>query len=67
MSYDLNEGHVTLEVVPFPQGWAPRTGAIVYDLPETYPQEQPDAYLPEQMRYKGSKPLIMLRSGPDGG
>lgn len=66
VSYDLNEGHVALEMIPFPRGWAPRTGAIVYDLPDTYPQEQPDAYLPQQMRYNGSKPLIMLRSGPDG-
>ena len=63
---DLDEQFVALEMWPFPPGWEPRTGAIVYVLPDTYPQEQPTAYLPDEMRYNGSRPSIMLRAGPDG-
>lgn len=63
---DLDQAFVALEMWPFPPGWQPRTGAIVYDLPDTYPQEQPIAYLPDEMRYNGTRPMIMLRAGPDG-
>ena len=63
---DPDQAFVALEMWPFPPGWQPRTGAIVYDLPDTYPQEQPIAYLPDEMRYNGTRPMIMLRAGPDG-
>ena len=66
ISYDLDDGWVVLEGFPFPPGWEPRTGFIRYELPNQYPGGQPKAYLPENMRYQGSQPLIMLRSGPDG-
>ena len=67
VTWDLeDEGIVALEQWLFPPGWQPRTSAIVYDLPDTYPQEQPDAYIPEEMQYNGSRPLIMLRAGSDG-
>jgi hypothetical protein len=66
VAHDLDQQFVALEMVPFPAGWHPDTGAIVYDLPDTYPQEQPDAYLPDNMRFEGERPLIMLRAGPPG-
>lgn len=66
ISYDLDEGWVLLEGIPFPSGWEPRTGLIRYELPDPYPGSQPKAYLPENMRYQGSRPTIMLGSGPDG-
>lgn len=66
ITYDLDQGFVALEMWPFPRGWQPRTGAIVYDLPDTYPQGQPDAYIPDEMRFEGDRPRIMLRAGPPG-
>ena len=64
--YDLDQGFVALEMFPFPPGWQPRTGAIVYNLPDSYPQRQPDAYLPEEMEYRSRRPMIMLDFGPEG-
>lgn len=64
ITWDLDEGWIELHGIPYPRGWQPRTGAIRFELPDTYPVGQPDAYLPEDMQYKGSRPMIMLRRGP---
>lgn len=64
--YDLTEGWIELHGIPFPRGWQPRNGALRLELPATYPGGQPKAFLPEDMRYQGSRPMIMLRSGPPG-
>ncbi|QLG61945.1 hypothetical protein [Halorarum salinum] len=63
---DLNEGWVELHGITFPSGWRPRTGALRFELQDPYPGSQPKAFIPENMRYKGGRPHIMLRSGPPG-
>lgn len=62
IQYDLNRGIVKLEHIPFPAGWKPRTGSILYDIPDNYRQEQPRAFMPARMSYRGTKPMIMLMS-----
>lgn len=64
--WDLDAGWIELHDLPFPPGWQPPTGAIRFELPETYPGGQPKAFLPEDMRYEGERPMIMLTSGPSG-
>jgi ubiquitin-protein ligase len=67
VQYDLDKKNfVALEMLPFPSGWNPDRGAIVFQLPDNYPLRQPDAYVPDHMTYEGQQPMIMLDSGPDG-
>lgn len=66
LTWDLNEGWIEMHGLTFPPGWNPRIGALRFELPDTYPGNQPNAYLPAKMRYRGRRPHIMLRSGPPG-
>lgn len=66
LEYDLDKGEVKLHGFEFPEGWTPSEGTIWFDLPETYPKSQPKVYIPERMRFKGGRPMTMLRQGPSG-
>ena len=66
ISYDLNQGIVALEAWLFPAGWNPDTGVVLFDLPNNYPQSQPDVYIPSDMRFKGRRPMIMLLADKPG-
>lgn len=57
---------IILREFPFPPGWNRRTATVMYRLPPTYAQEQPDAYLEEDLRYHGERPMIMLRGDLPG-
>jgi hypothetical protein len=63
---DLDEGRVELQQIRYPAGWTPRFGTIIYRLPPTFDREQPRAFMPIEMEYRGSSPRIKLdHRGPD--
>lgn len=66
ISYDLDDGTVALKNYQFPGGWQPATSHIVFDLPDTYPNQQPTVYLREELEYHGGRPRIKMATGPDG-
>jgi hypothetical protein len=66
VDYDLVDGTVLLQQYPLPDGWNAGTATIWFDLPPAYPTEQPDVYIPEDLRFRGKRPLIMMNRGPDG-
>jgi hypothetical protein len=54
-----DEGEVRIEKYQFPDGWSPRRGNIVFDLPDDYPQNQPMVYIQGDLRWKDDRPHTM--------
>lgn len=59
---DLDAGWIRLEGVAFPKGWNHRVSMILLEVDDPYPGSQPEAFIPEKMRYKGEIPENMLLS-----
>lgn len=59
--YDLKNKTplVKLEQINYPEGWHPGEGEILYEIPRTYPRRHPTVYIPDRMRYRGSRPEHM--------
>lgn len=66
VNYDSRAGTVILQQYPLPDGWNAETTTIWFDLPSTYPTEQPAVYIPEDLQFHGKRPMIMMNRGPDG-
>lgn len=67
VSFDLDAGEVTLKNVLLPEGWSPRhADRILIDLPDTYPSEIPELYVPSELSYEDSRPHILLSTTKQG-
>jgi hypothetical protein len=65
--YSEDDRVVKVQSYPFPQGWDPRMGRLLYRLPSNYPTDMPTVYVPAGSRYEGRSPLHQLRhSQPPG-
>lgn len=52
--------------VNFPAGWEPGEGPMLFEVPNTYPQDPPSAFIREEFEYEGGSPKIKRWSSKDG-
>lgn len=50
---DTSEMRARIDNIPFPNGWLPSSGSMMFEYPSRYPNSHPVAYLPERYTYKG--------------
>lgn len=63
---DLDEGVIVIQDFRWPDGWNRQVAPLIFDLPATYPAQQPAVYFQSDMRYRGERPKIMLKSKKPG-
>lgn len=65
VAFDLNSGDLRVQL-KLPSGWNESEAWVWVDLPETYPQSQPEVYISDELRYHGEEPRTMLDCQRDG-
>jgi ubiquitin-protein ligase len=61
--YNMDDREVIVKNVRFPDGWRPQRVDVVLELPNTYPQQPPTVYIPDDVEYldeKTRRPHILL-------
>jgi hypothetical protein len=66
VKWSLDKQYVMITKYGYPQGWSPRTAPLFFSLPDVYPRQPPDVFLPPDMRYKGSTVIHQLSPNDDG-
>lgn len=59
--YSEDDRTVHVQSYPFPEGWTPRVGGLLYRLPRNYPRDMPTVYVPTESRFHGRSPEHQLR------
>lgn len=61
VEYSETDRRVRIRQFRFPDPWDPPFGEVLYLLPETYPNDVPDVYIPTEMTYgDGGSPKHFL-------
>lgn len=53
---------ILLRNFPYPDGWQPERDAVLLEIPDAYPRQRPDLYVPKHMRYTAG-PVTRVRRG----
>jgi hypothetical protein len=56
---ELADHRIIVDGIQTPPGWHPDAVPVRVDLPETYPEHQPQLSVPETLRYTDTRPSLM--------
>lgn len=54
---------ILIHEFPYPDGWQPRRADFLLDIPDAYPRQPPDVYIPKHLEYTAGSVTRLRRHG----